>query len=256
MRGQTREETEVTRPIWEKFLSVQDKAAFEASGYGVKIGFGRRPVLLVVDVSYGFTGDRPEPLLKSISRWHNSCGEVAWRTIPTIRSLIDRFHSRRLPVIYTTGSFRDDNWDAGGCLWKNARTTNTRQSNLDPNRIVDEIAPQSRDIIVLKQKPSAFFGTNLLQHLVLLQCDSIVVAGITTSGCVRATVVDGYSYNFRVAVAEDACCDRFEFSHASSLYDMHTKYADIVSSAAILEYVGTLQSDLFPSLPIGHDDVV
>lgn len=247
------------QPVWDRFLSAQDKAVFDASGYGIKVGFGRRPVLLVVDVSYGFTGDRPEPLLKSISRWHNSCGEVAWRTIPTIRSLIESFRARRLPVIYTTGSFREDDWDAGSSHWKNARMTAARsanRSNLDSNRIVDEIAPQPQDIVVFKQKPSAFFGTNLLQHLILLQCDSIVVAGITTSGCVRATVVDGYSYNFRVAVAEDACCDRFEFSHAASLYDMHTKYADIVPSAAVIEYAGTLKFDLFPNLPTEHEGAV
>lgn len=247
------------RPVWDKFLSAQDMAVFEASGYGVRIGFGQRPALLVVDVSYGFTGDRPEPVLKSISRWHNSCGEAAWRTIPITRSLIERFRARRLPVIYTTGSFRDDDWDTGSSRWKNARTTSTRsasQSSLDPNRIVDEIAPQSQDIVVLKQKPSAFLSTNRLHYLVLLQCDSIIVAGLTTSGCVRATVVDGYSYNFRVAVAEDACCDRFEFSHAASLFDMYTKYADIVPSVAVLEYVDTLRSDLFPNLPSGQRNAV
>ncbi len=238
--------------VWDKFLTAQDKAVFEASGYGAKIGFGQRPALLVVDMSYGFTGDKPEPLLESIKRWHNSCGESAWRTIPVIRTLTAAFRNRRLPVLYTTGSFREDNWDLGSCLWKNTRTADAfthARPNLDANRIVDEIAPQAQDIVVLKQKPSGFLGTNLLHYLVLLQCDSIIVAGTTTSGCVRATVVDGYSYNFRVAVAEDACSDRFEFSHAASLCDMHAKYADVVPSAAILEYVGTLRSDLFLNLP-------
>src|SRR5262249_31498166 len=69
--------------------------------------------------------------------------------------------------------------------------------------------------------PSGFLGTNLLNYLVLLQCDSIILAGTTTSGCVRATAVDAYSYNFRVAVVEDACSDRFEFSHAASLGFLH-----------------------------------
>lgn len=239
--------------VWDKFLTAQDKIAFEASGYGVNIGFGRRPALLIVDMSYGFTGEKPEPLLESIKKWHNSCGEAAWRTIPFIQALTGAFRTRRLPVIYTTGSFREDNWDLGSAHWKNTRTKDAGEhfgSSFNPNRIVAEIAPHPQDILVLKQKPSAFLGTNLLNYLVLLQCDCIVVAGTTTSGCVRATVVDGYSYNYRVAVVEDACSDRFEFSHAASLCDMHTKYADVVSSAAVLEYAHALRSDLFPNLPI------
>jgi maleamate amidohydrolase len=238
--------------VWDKFLTAQDRAAFDASGYGVKVGFGERPALLIVDMSYAFTGDKPEPLLKSIERWHNSCGEAAWQTIPVIKALAARFRAKRLPVIYTTGSFRDDNWDAGGALWKNTRTADAAakdRGNLNPNEIVAEIAPQPEDIIVLKQKPSGFLGTSLMNYLVLLHCDSVIVAGTTTSGCVRATVVDAYSYNLRVAVAEDACSDRFEFSHAASLCDMHAKYADVLSSAAIIEHVSTLRDDLFPNLP-------
>jgi nicotinamidase-related amidase len=238
--------------VWDKFLTEQDQTAFAASGYGKPMGLGKRPALLIVDVSYGFTGDRPEPLLQSIRRWHNSCGEAAWQTIPVIKALATTFRDRRLPVIYTTGSFRDDNWDFGAGRWKNTRTataTSAAQPTLDPNQIVEEIAPQPQDIVVLKQKPSGFLGTNLLNHLVLLQCDTLVVAGTTTSGCVRATVVDAYSYNYRVAVVEDGCSDRFEFSHAASLCDMYAKYADVVASAAILDYAGSLASDLFPELP-------
>src|SRR5262249_49792391 len=134
--------------VWDKFLTPEDRAVFEASGYGVNIGFGRRPALLIVDMSYGFTGDKPEPLLQSIKTWHNSCGEAAWRTVPVIRALGGAFRSRRLPVIYTTASFREDNWDAGSALWKNARTAAASRTrpNLDPNQIVDEIAPQPQDI--------------------------------------------------------------------------------------------------------------
>jgi nicotinamidase-related amidase len=242
--------------VWDKFLTAQDRAVFEASGYGVNIGFGERPALLIVDMSYGFTGDKPEPLLQSIRTWHNSCGEAAWCTIPVIRRLTDAFRDRRLPVIYTTGSFREDNWDSGSALWKNALTSAMARTrpNLDPNRIVEEIAPQPQDIVVLKQKPSGFLGTNLLNYLVLLRCDSIILAGTTTSGCVRATAVDAYSYNFRVTVAEDACSDRFEFSHAASLYDMHVKYADVITSAAVIDHVHKLSSDLFPNLPTGKID--
>ena len=96
------------------------------------------------------------------------------------------------------------------------------------------IAPGPRDIVIKKQKPSGFFGTNLASYLTLLGCDSVIVVGTTTSGCVRATVVDAFSLNYRVILAEEGCFDRSEASHAVSLCDMHAKYADVVPTAEIL----------------------
>jgi maleamate amidohydrolase len=86
---------------------------------------------------------------------------------------------------------------------------------------------------------------------VLLGCDSIVVAGTTTSGCVRATVIDAFSNNFRSIVIEDACFDRAQTSHAVSLFDMHAKYADVVPSSDVLKYVDGLADNLFYNLPSG-----
>jgi nicotinamidase-related amidase len=81
--------------------------------------------------------------------------------------------------------------------------------------------------VIKKQKPSGFFGTNLASYLTLFGCDSLIVVGTTTSGCVRATVVDAFSLNYRVILAEEGCFDRSEASHAVSLCDMHAKYADV-----------------------------
>jgi maleamate amidohydrolase len=157
-----------------------------------------------------------------------------------------------MPVIYTTGSYRPDNWDAGGWAWKNSRTEESAhrpKSNGNENEIVSDIAPQSQDIIVYKQKPSGFFGSDLMSYLTLLACDSLVVTGTTTSGCVRATVIDAFSYNVRCAVVEDGCFDRSEASHAMSLCDMHAKYADVVPSGAVHTFIDELPDDLFPNLP-------
>src|SRR4051812_36139769 len=112
------------------------------------------------------------------------------------------------------------------------------------------IAPGPRDIVIKKQKPSGFFGTNLAAYLRLLGCDIVIVVGTTTSGCVRATVVDAFSLNYRVTLAEEGCFDRSEASHAVSLCDMHAKYADVVSTAEILSYIDQLPPDLF-DLPTG-----
>jgi len=129
-----------------------------------------------------------------------------------------------VPVIYTTGVRRADNWDSGSCSWKNTRTGEgplVTRTERDGDEIVDEIAPEPHDTVVLKQKPSGFFGSNVLSYLVLLGCDSVIVTGTTTSGSVRATVLDAFSNNFRVTIPEEACFDRSEASHAINLCDMH-----------------------------------
>jgi maleamate amidohydrolase len=244
----------MSEPIWNQYLTERDKQVFAASGYGMRQGFGKRPALLVIDVSWAFAGDRPdEPILESIKRWRNSCGAESWVAIDHISALIDKAHLKHLPVIYTTGSKRDDNWDAGSWAWKNSRQTEdlgAPPNNLDGNAIVDVIAPASHDIVVLKQKPSGFFGTNLASYLTLLGCDSVIVTGTTTSGCVRATVIDAFSLNYRVTIAEEGCFDRSQASHAINLCDMNAKYADVVKTAEVIDFFDTLAGDLF-DLPRG-----
>jgi maleamate amidohydrolase len=240
------------RRIWDAFLTERDKKVIEAAGYGARAGYGQRPALLVVDVTYGFTGDRPEPILESIKRWSNSSGEESWDAIAVIRTLADACRARRLPVIYSVGDVRADNWDSGSWSWKNRRTQEAvarPASSPGVNEIVAEIAPHPGDIVVKKQKPSAFFGSNLLSYLVLLGCDSLIVTGTTTSGCVRATVIDAFSANFRSIVVEDGCFDRAQASHAVSLFDMNAKYADVVGSPEVLEHIAGLPDGLFPNLP-------
>jgi maleamate amidohydrolase len=124
------------------------------------------------------------------------------------------------------------------------------RDDVDSNEIVTMIAPGPRDIVIKKQKPSGFFGTNLASYLTLLGCDSVIVTGTTTSGCVRATVVDAFSLNYRVILPEEGCFDRSQASHAVTLCDMHAKYADVVSTAEILSYFSQLPADLF-DLPTG-----
>src|SRR2546430_17653323 len=104
-----------------KFLTERGRLVFEAAGYGAHAGFGIRPALLVIDVSYAFCGDRPEPILESIKRWRNSCGAESWVAIGHIKQLIDKAHEKELPVIYTTGVRRADNWGSGGWRGQNSR---------------------------------------------------------------------------------------------------------------------------------------
>ncbi len=106
-------------------------------------------------------------------------------------------------------------------------------------------------VLVVEQKPSAFHGTPLQSYLVLLGCDSIILTGTTTSGCVRATVLDAFSNNYRVSLVEEGCFDRSQASHAINLCDMHAKYADVIKLEEAIAFIGTLEKGMF-ALPRGE----
>jgi maleamate amidohydrolase len=233
--------------IWDRYLTARDKEVFAASGYAQPAGYGARPALAIIDVSYNFAGDRPEPILQSIKRWANSCGEASWPAIDVIRRTLAAGRAKGLPVVYSTYEWHSNGFDFGGWLWKNHRLRESAEAVNEGNRIVAEIAPQADDIVIKKKKPSAFFGTPLLSYLIDLKVDSLITMGTTTSGCVRATVVDAFSNNLRSIVVEDACFDRSEVSHAISLFDMNAKYADVAPSGEVLRYIETLPDGLFPA---------
>ena len=241
--------------IWDKFLTDRDKQVFAASGYGAIAGGGKKPALLIIDVNYAFCGDKPAPILESIKEWRTSCGADAWQSLPVIRKLIDECHAKKIPVIYTTGTLRADGWDKGSWAWKSSRTNEDvaappeRKSNRDGNEIMDEIAPEPQDIVIRKIKPSAFFGTPLVAFLNDLGADSLVVVGTTTSGCVRASVLDAFSNNLRVTIVEEGCFDRSQASHAINLCDMHAKYADVIPLEEALAYIDTIDTEY--NLPSG-----
>ena len=246
----------MTERVWDKFLTERDKQVFSGAGYGQTAGLGDRPVVIVIDVNYHFTGDKDEPILDSIKKWPNSCGEDAWTALPHIKRLLDAARAKGVPVIYTTAAFRPDGWDRGSWDWKNNRVgdwkpdAEVRQSNLDGNTINHEVEPHPQDIVIEKLKPSAFHGTPLNSFLTNFKADSVILVGTTTSGCVRASVLDAFSENYRVALAEEGCFDRSQASHAINLCDMNAKYADVISTDDVIDYIDGLDDGLF-DLPRG-----
>ena len=247
----------MTERIWDKFLTERDKAVFDQGGWGAMSGGGEKPALLVIDVNYAFCGEKSAPILDAVKEWRTSCGEEAWEALPHIRTLIDKCHEKGIPVIYTTGTVRDDGWDKGSWAWKTSRggedtpegAPEARITNRDGNDIMDEIAPAPQDIVIRKLKPSAFHGTPLTSFLVNLGADSLIVTGTTTSGCVRASVLDAFSNNFRSVIVEEGCFDRSQASHAINLCDMQAKYADVVQMDAALDYIDTIDANY--NLPTG-----
>lgn len=229
----------MTKP-WDPFLTERDKKVFSAAGFGAHAGFGKRPAVIVIDVSYNFTGDKPLPVMESIKEWSLSCGEEGWAGVDAIQKVLMAARPKGVPVIYTTGELRDDGFDSGGWAWKNARIVDDIKKKQAGNEIVAEIAPQPQDIVIKKQKPSGFFGTPLMSFLTDMNVDSLIVTGTTTSGCVHATVVDAFSYNLRTLVVEEGCFDRGEASHAMALMNMNAKYSDVLKLQEVLTYLNNL----------------
>ena len=224
--------------MWDAFLTERDRAYTAAHPTGRK-GVGDRPCLLLLDLYRGAFGDRPEPLLEAVRTWPASCGEAGWAALPSIRRLLEAARAAGVPVIHATGLA-----DVPGWAESTPRTSATLPADdaaLERRRrkydIVDEVAPLDGELVIRKAAPSAFWGTPLAGLLTGLGVDTLVVAGETTSGCVRATVVDGRSHRYKILIPEPCVFDRTEASHAMSLYDLDQKYADVVPLEAALDYL-------------------
>lgn len=223
----------MTRP-WEGIIPAREQEIYRAAGFGNKSGLGRRPALLVIDVQYRTVGETPRPIEEAIREYATSCGEIGWRAVGHIAPLMDVFRSRGLPVIFPHVAPKAS-YDGGRFADKVPTVMSVPPRGYE---FVREVAPRPGDILLPKFHPSAFFGTPLASHLVNQGVDSLVVTGCTTSGCVRGTVVDAFSLNYRVVVPEECVYDRSSVSHAVNLFDIASKYADVVNAdevAGLLE---------------------
>jgi nicotinamidase-related amidase len=227
--------------IWDDVLTERDKQVFAKAGYGRRQGLGRRPALLIIDMNYNFTGEGPEPILTAIERSRQSCGEEAWKAIPAIQRLLKLCRDQQLPIVYTTAEWYTTPLIQGRRATKSERAPEDHEENhLKGTEIVAALEPKTGEVVIRKQKASAFFGTPLMSLLNELRVDTILVTGCTTSGCVRATVVDAFSYNLNVGVVEEAVFDRGEISHKVNLFDMNAKYADVISLAEAEAYLAEI----------------
>lgn len=227
--------------VWDDVVPESERKIYDVGGWGKRMGFGEKPAVLIVDVNYDFVGDKPEPIMQSIKRWRYSCGEAGWAGVYAIQRLLAAARPKGVPVFYTTVEHRADSFDCGRDRDKNFRTgdATSLEGGKGPE-IPREIAPVPADVVISKKKASAFFGTPLTGYLIDLGVDTLLVAGVSTSGCVRATVVDGHSYNFRMCLVEEACFDRSVVAHKVNLFDMHMKYGDVVSLAETKRYLARL----------------
>lgn len=233
----------MTERIWDRFLTEKDKRIFKLAGYGKRGGFGKRPAFFVIDVQYNFTGDKPgESHEDGLRTYRTHCGEAGWKAVPHIERLLRVARAKNLPVFYTVSERRPDMIDSGVQVGKSHRgTEGTSNEGSHATQTVAALAPQPQDLLIGKRKPSAFFGTIFMSHLNFLDVDTLIITGCTTSGCLRATTVDAYSLNFKVVIPEEATFDRFESSHAINLFDLNCKYADVISTDEVAQYLERLE---------------
>ncbi|MCW2694415.1 MAG: carbamoylsarcosine amidase [Mycobacterium sp.] len=200
---------------------------YDRAGFGRPVQRGRRPAVVVVDLTYGFT-DLAYP----------TGAEMSGPVLATAR-LLDAARAAGLPVVFTTIAY-----DAGQIATLTWLKKATGMAALElGSRLVeidDRLARRPDEHLVVKTGASAFFGTALASYLTAAGADTVIVTGATTSGCVRASVVDAVQHGFPTLVPRDCVADRAAAPHEASLFDIHEKYGDVVDLDDVLAYVGAL----------------
>jgi nicotinamidase-related amidase len=216
------------RPIAERW---GDEVAdfYSSRGFGNRVGFGRHPAVLVVDMMVAFT----DPSY--------GVGVEQAATVDAIAELLAAARDRGLPVYYTRTAYERDGRDGGVFMEKvpalRELVLGSPAVEIDPG-----LAPAPGEPVILKKFASAFHGTNLLSLLVGDGVDTLILTGCTTSGCIRAAAVDGISYGFRVVVPESAVSDRAAGPHWSNLFDINAKYGDVLPLSEVLEELSRLSA--------------
>lgn len=220
-------------PWWTRLFDGEEARAYRLQHGGARRPLGERPALLVIDVVRAFTGEKGQDLAESTREWPTSCGPAAWTAMPYLEKVVHLATDLDWPTVYTTAQpGAADSF--GGTVKGEVSAMASPMDRPGAQEIPDEIAPHPRALVIAKPKASAFFDTSLLAYLIRRRVDSLVVIGATTSGCVRATVVDGHSHGYPVFVVEDACFDRARLSHGVNLFEMNAKYADVVTTASLV----------------------
>ncbi|WP_323799368.1 isochorismatase family protein [Parasphingorhabdus sp.] len=206
-------------------MSEDDLLENYRRAYDNKVGFGQRPALIMIDFCQGY--------------FDSNCDLYADvdNALASALRVREAAHAAKIPVILTNVSYHPSAIDGGRFFEKAAPLRYFIEGN-PMAAFAKGLEPREEELVITKQYPSAFFGTSLASTLTAIGVDSVLLTGLTTSGCVRASCVDAMSHGFRTAVIAEACGDRHEAPHQANLFDMNAKYADVVSEE---ETTGFLQ---------------
>ena len=195
--------------------------------------FGENPAVLVVDMTHGFVDDK----------YPMGFSKTGLPCVKAIKDLLDVARPLKIPIFYTRNDRRS--W----AIEKIAAPTSSRAqalSKLDPrsNEIIDDIAPGENEILIEKAAPSAFCGTSLMALLNRIRVDTLIVTGMVTSGCVRATAVDAFAYKYKTFLPIECAADRSQISHKVSLFDLSMKYAHVSPLSEVLHNLRSLKGEV------------
>ena len=198
---------------------------YKKQGFGNSSGMGKTPALVIVDFVNGFNDPG--------QFGGGNIGAAIART----KVLLEAARRARLPVAHTRVVYADDGADLGVFAMK-APGLRALTEHAHASQIVPELEPEPGEYVVRKLQPSAFFGTNLMAWLTARGVDTLLVTGCTTSGCVRASVIDSMSHNLRTIVVTDCVGDRALGPHEANLFDMGQKYADLMTAKEVMAAIG------------------
>jgi nicotinamidase-related amidase len=222
---------------WERFLTDRDREVLRRSGREKTrpFGFGEKPALLLVDVYYAALGMERVDILESVERWPMSCGSQGWEAVDRMVRLLEKARGLDIPIVHI-GILQGflSPWSRET---RNVLSKLTAEEEARAYHLVDEVTPLEGELVINKTAPSAFQGTPLQFHLTARGIDTVIVCGESTSGCVRATVVDAATHRYKVGVVGEACFDRTEASHWINLFDMDQKYGDVIDVASAVDYL-------------------
>lgn len=217
---------------WRDLISPEDLDAFRKKGMPRRMGYGESLAMLVVDMTYLFIDSKYGP-----SAW----GTTGWEAVDAWAELLEVARGKGTPIFYSRRGKRTSPVDRGVCDLKWGGVRDALYLN-DPraDEWPPQIAPAEGDIIIEKAKPSALFETPLRSMLNFLAVDTLIIGGIATSACVRCTITDAFSCNFRVIVPEECCADTSLFAHRTNLLDIEMKFADVEPLANVLSHMSAL----------------
>jgi maleamate amidohydrolase len=205
-----------------------DAELFAQRGFGLRIGFGERPALIIIDMVKAFT-DATQLLGANLDK------ELA-----AIAPLLEAAHTRGVPVIFSTVRYDDSDLRDAGIWASKMKGVVTLKAEGNGWEVDPRLDFRKTDTLLFKKYASCFFGTDLVPRLLAHRVDTLLITGCTTSGCVRATAVDACQNGFRPIVVREAVGDRSAAAHAQSLFDLDAKYADVVGLDETLGYVQKL----------------
>ena len=218
-------------------ITEEEKKRLASAGFGQRIGFGKSPAVIVIDVQNYNVGPPEGPT----AEYPSGAGRVAHDALQKISLLLSVAREKRIPIIYTQFILKRDRSDIGVYGRKRSflEIEGWCLEGSEGAKIHKSIAPEPGDIVLVKKRPSAFFGTMLNSMLIDRGIDTLIITGGTTSNCVRATTVDSMSFNYRAIVVSDCVYDRVQLSHEVSLFDLNRQYADVISSDEVIKHLGS-----------------